>query len=34
LAGGLIMLVIALFTLGLRTVKAANANPVDNLRAE
>jgi hypothetical protein len=34
LAGGLIMLVIAMFTLGLRTVKAANANPVDNLRAE
>ncbi len=34
LAGGLIMLVIALFTLGLRTVKAANANPVNNLRAE
>jgi ABC-type antimicrobial peptide transport system permease subunit len=34
LAGGLIMLVIALFTLGLRTVRAANANPVDNLRAE
>ena len=34
LAGGLIMLAIAMFTLGLRTVKAANANPVDNLRAE
>ncbi len=34
LAGGLIILVIALLTLGLRTVKAANANPVDNLRAE
>jgi putative ABC transport system permease protein len=34
LAGGSIMLVMAMFTLGLRTVKAANANPVDNLRAE
>jgi putative ABC transport system permease protein len=34
LLGGLIMSLISMFTLGIRTVRAANANPVDNLRAE
>jgi putative ABC transport system permease protein len=34
LAGGLIMFVIAGVILGLRTVRAASANPADNLRAE
>jgi len=31
---GLIMLLIALLTLGIQTVRAANANPVDSLRSE
>jgi ABC-type antimicrobial peptide transport system permease subunit len=32
--GGLVMFAMAMLVLGVRTFKAANANPVDSLRTE